>query len=216
MLQSKKKEHAIDFTGQMVRSARSGASSVTRRIVKGAAAKWLIDHSPEWVVSKAHDLCPFGQPGDQLFVREAWSQDFARHYPYTGTWYRADDDRSYEIDDKDGVRGIYSPEHDEHVPFRWRSSRCMPRKASRLQLKLIGLRIELLNEITEEQIIAEGVREMRDSSGTWAGREGPGRLVTPWMTAREAFIDQWEHKHGTGSWVMNPWVWCIEYKKVQP
>ncbi|MBM5458680.1 hypothetical protein H8F21_14015 [Pseudomonas sp. P66] len=211
--QSRQKEHAIEFTGPKVRATLAGACSVTRRIVKKAAAQWLIDHSPDWVVSKAYDLCPFGQPGDYLWVREAWSQDFSQHYPYTTTWYRADDDRAYEIVERDGIRGIWSPEHSEHVPFRWHSSRCMPRKASRITLRMIGLKVERLHDITESQIIAEGVRPMRDGSGTWIGREGPGRMVTPWLTAREAFIDLWEARHGPGSWAANPWVWAIEFSR---
>lgn len=210
---AKRRERAIEFTGQKVRSFQNGASNVTRLIVKGAAQQWLIDQSPTWVVNHADELCPFGQAGDLLWVREAWSQDFANHYPFTTTWYRADDDRSYEIDEKDGVRGIYSPEHDEHVPFRWRSSRCMPRKASRLTLEITGLNIQRLNDISDQEIIAEGVRQARDGSGCWVGREGPRRLMTPWLTAREAFIDLWEEKHGPGSWEANPWVWCIEFKR---
>lgn len=207
---------AIEFTEQQVRTVQSliyGETAVTRRVVKKAAAQWLIDQSPEWVVNRARDLCPFGVPGGLLWGREAWSQDFARHYPFTDTWYRADDDRWYEIVEKDGVRGIHSGEHDEHVPFRWRSSRCMPRRASRIMLEITGLRIERLHEITDEQILAEGLRQMKDGSEMWIGRQGPKRLITPWPTAREAYIDQWEHKHGHRSWDANPWVWCIEFKR---
>ncbi|WP_445623189.1 hypothetical protein [Lactiplantibacillus plantarum] len=84
--------------------------------------------------------CPYGAPGDRLWVRETWSSDFARHYPYDRVWYAADDDRRHDIEVRNGVRGMYSPESQQFVPFRWRPSIHMPRSACRLVLEvLLGL-----------------------------------------------------------------------------
>lgn len=85
-----------------------------------------------------------------------------------------------------------------------------------LTLEVNSIRVERLQEISEADAIAEGVRELRDGSGTYAGREGPRNLVTPWLTAKEAFADLWDTinaKRGY-SWESNPWVWVIEFKKV--
>lgn len=235
-MELKPKERPIFFDGPNVRALLVGSKSVTRQLMKPQPDQdttVTVEHfdatvinrqgeeepGPEifgawWRDGEAGCKCPFGQPGDRLWVKEAWSSDFARHYPYTDVWYRADDDRAYEINDLDGVRGIWSPEHKVHVPFSWRSGVLMDRRASRTLLEIISIRAEQLQSITEEQAIAEGVRVHRDGSGTFVGREGPGKLVTPWPTAKEALANQWDSLHGHGSWESNPWVWCIEIRKV--
>lgn len=81
-----------------------------------------------------------------------------------------------------------------------------------MTLELTGVRVERLQDVSEADAMAEGVRLMRDGSGVWVGREGPDRRVTPWLTAREAFTDIWESINGSGSWDANPWVWVLEFK----
>lgn len=89
----------------------------------------------------------------------------------------------------------------------------MPRWASRIVLEISGVRVEQLQDISEEDAEAEGIRQMRDGSGMFVGREGPGCLVTPWPTAREAFADLWDGINGKrASWESNPLVWVIEFR----
>lgn len=66
------KERPILFSAPMVRAILEGRKTVTRRPVKGAASKWLIDFTPEFVADRANDLCPHGQPGDRLWMRETF------------------------------------------------------------------------------------------------------------------------------------------------
>ncbi|CAM6776594.1 hypothetical protein KLMIMMO078B4_24630 [Klebsiella michiganensis] len=89
--------------------------------------------------------CPFGTVGDKIWVRETWSGDFANYYPNDRVWYAADNNRRLDIEVVDGVRGIYSPESDVHVPFRWRPSIHMPHWASRITLEITDVRVERLN-----------------------------------------------------------------------
>lgn len=105
---------------------------------------------------------------------------------------------------------------------RWRSEHPpapapnSPRWASRITLEVTGVRVERLQDISEAYAISEGVRQMRDGSECWVGREGPRNLVTPWPTAREAFRDLWQSINGPDSWTVNPWVFVIEFKRIKP
>jgi len=92
------------------------------------------------------------------------------------------------------------------------SPRFMPRWASRLTLSVTEVRVERLQDISEADAVAEGIRLMRDGGGMLVGREGPGKFVTPWPTAREAFTDIWESIHGANAWDANPWVAAITFE----
>jgi hypothetical protein len=99
--------------------------------------------------------------------------------------------------------------------FKRRHSTQMPKWASRCRLRVLSVRPERVQDISEEDARAEGIR-MFDNSGMYAGRRGPGRKVTPWWTAREAFTDLWDTRHGSGAWLRNDWVWLYEFEKVEP
>ena len=104
---------------------------------------------------------------------------------------------------------------------RWRSEHPpapapnSPRWASRITLVISSVRVERLQGISEADAQAEGVRQMRDASGCWVGREGPGKLVTPWPSAREAFADVWNVLNGPRAWGANPWVWVVEFRRIE-
>ena len=85
-----------------------------------------------------------------------------------------------------------------HV-IRWKPSIHMPRLASRITLEIVSVRVERLKEISEADALAEGV--IRCDSFT---------------TLRNSFGRVWEQINGTGSWEANPWVWVVEFKRVQP
>lgn len=95
---------------------------------------------------------------------------------------------------------------------KWRSATQMPRWASRLTLDVSDVRVQRLQEIGEENAVAEGVRQMEDS-GVFVGREGPRNRVTPWPTAREAFADIWDSLHAKPGerWDDNPWICALSF-----
>lgn len=139
--------------------------------------------------------CPYGQVGDQLWVRETWDDE-------TGmVLYKAD---CSEVEAKE-------------YAFGWKPSIYMFRNDSRITLGITEIRAERLQEITEEDALAEGIKIMQ---GTWQamGRSETGRPILigepqPY-TARyhfEALWDSLNAKRGYG-WEVNPWIWCISFR----
>lgn len=163
--------------------------------------------------------CPFGEVGDHLWVRESWQVSAKydavppRDIPWergVSTYFAAGGSRAHD------ASGAYVNEDTICVPDwvgRMRPSIHIPRLASRITLEITAVRVERLQDISEEQCAAEGVRATRDDSGTLVGREGPGKYITPWLTRKEAFRDIWESVGG--DWYANPWVWAVEFKVVQ-
>lgn len=240
------KECSILFSAPMVRAILDGSKTVTRRIAKPirhpdlgnvyAPGALVLEHEPQHVIDRC---CPYGQPGDRLYVREAWrigawnedNQQIAvdyidgpdkawRQVPLTPEGQELFDRLWIQSSDECRRKGV-RPDADGNYrwapgesPLRWRPSIHMPRWASRITLEITGVRIQRLQDISETDARAEGVRQMRDDSGCWVGREGPGRFVTPWPTAGEAFCDLWRSINGADSWNENPWVWAIEFRRV--
>ena len=167
------------------------------------------DHSREVI------RCPYGQPGDRLWVREsvraADLDDFSRAVEYLadgacvrtasaedieseafGRWEKLN---SYRSNDAalDGGKTV-PPMH-------------MPRWASRIDLEVTGVRVERLNDISTWDAGAEGVNPFENPAGCQAGEE----------TANQAaFRLLWESISGADSWAANPWVWAVEFKRVKP
>lgn len=213
------KERGMIFNSEMVRAILSNRKTQTRRIMKvqpesNQLGLLLITDSTKrsdigkyhWAESNATGnhvcsklfSCPFGAVGDRIWVRETWSSDFANYYPNDRVWYAADNNRRLDIEVVDGVRGIYSPESDVHVPFRWQPSIHMPRWASRILLEITGVRVERLRSMSQDDARAEGV----------IAASGP-------MEAGLAFRELWDSIYGEESWKANPWVWVIEFERVE-
>jgi len=201
------KERPILFAGAMVRALLDGSKTQTRRVVKLPHANPLGQWEPAtfggedggrtasgttipaqggiWHTRTGDSLtCPYGQPGDRLWVRETWAPhpDFtaASHYAV----YRADPECEYDVD-------------------RWRPSIHMPRWASRILLEIVSVRVERLQDISVEEIEAEGVV----TSDADIMQHGCRARVLDW-------IRLWESTGG--SWDANPWVWVVEFKRVMP
>jgi hypothetical protein len=170
------KERPILFSGPMVREILAGRKTQTRRIVKGEFSQW----EEGWSLNGAdprtlrEDWCPYGQPGDLLWVRETWADVNSENGP--SLLYRADGDmRCWEdfstVFDKDYGAGpsfsyetypgeyvmwwgdLWAGEPDHH----WRPSTHMPRWASRLTLEITDVRVQRLRDISEEDAESEGV-----------------------------------------------------------
>lgn len=192
-------ERPIIFSGPMIRAILDGRKTMTRRVIKSQPNSTQIlardaaaPSGYSWISPEYDDellTCPYGQPGDQLWVRETWAdtRDECRRHPVS---YRAD----WNIED-DFDRG-----------FNWRPSIHMPRWASRITLEVTGVRVEQLCDITEEDAIKEGVDPVAHPS-------------YPALKARahtRGFCWLWDSlnsKRGFG-WEANPFVWVIEFKKL--
>lgn len=236
------KERPILFSAPMVRAILDGSKTQTRRVVKPQPSEQWAPHSygevhkiredgefvmrngspvvigfgpSNWDGDEAY-ACPYGQPGDRLWVREAF-----RHIDFThidGIYSCA---TQYEADKAIGKRksgGI------EIMDFRigLRPSIHMPRWASRIDLEITGVRVERLQDISEEDALAEGIARPEDMSDATlealdvytkgAERSAFNALNHPIRQYRRL----WESINGPGSWDANPWVWVIEFRRIKP
>ena len=212
---SQVKERPILFSAPMVRAILEGRKTVTRRALSPQALKNigygvqlgechelpaegpLLPNSVEYY----NDFCPFGQPGDQLWVRETCLINDFRDIAVPED-ERAECQIIYRAD------GIPDWEGEEEL-IRWRPSIHMPRWASRILLEITEVRVERLQEITYEQAEAEGVH--RGPLREWCASDEGGachKYPVP------AFRDLWQSVGG--NWDANPWVWVVKFKRVRP
>ncbi len=200
------KERAILFSGPMVRSVLDDTKTQTRRKVKGLPIVLnRVTDSLEVDVANIENgrfaqlcPCPYGQPGDRLWVRETWQHSNHPYGPYDEdcmVFYRAD-----FLDDVHGPDGEKSPEGRYRT---WRPSIHMPRTASRTTLEISAVRVERLQDISPDDCIAEGA---------WPVEK---RALGRGHEAVAAFRTLWEEINGCGAWEVNPWVWVLEFRRVQ-
>ena len=210
------KERPILFSAPMVRALLAGTKTQTRRVYKARNGGIWPNHNDLPGMRQILRNSPHGQPGDRLWVRETWG-------------YIDPDNSGYEIETGPGAH--FAPElmQEGHAlrdfwrrrvayratwkeptygvgpdaPGRWRSSIHMPRWASRILLEITSVRVERLQDINEADAKAEGVELSYDRDrmrgGTW---KGGYRML-------------WESINGPGSWDANPWVWVLEFKRVE-
>lgn len=203
------RERPILFSDAMVRAILAGTKTQTRRIVKRSDGERPLDYHTGirgddrnpmfWFEDgDAHTMpCPLGEPGDRLWVREAWANT-------------ADtlDDCRIQYEDAMGGRGngpYYRADHDnDNSGLRWRPSIHMPRWASRITLEIEHVRVQLVQAISEEDAMAEGVEPILvDPDG------GSAPHV-------EGFLALWNSLYGPDAWDRNDWVWAVTFRRVQP
>lgn len=206
------KARPILFSAPMVRALLAGTKTQTRRGVKPQppADTFQVtpyhhpDNHPRFFAWKdgfggaeMHPAwepipCPYGQPSDQLWVRESW-----KHIE-GGNVY----DAAGGVMDSFEHETLYRASS-PNDPGPWKPSIHMPRWASRITLEITGVRVERLQDITPDDCIAEGAWpiEMRELG---RGHE-----------AIAAFRTLWESIDGNGSWAENPWVWVLEFRRLQ-
>lgn len=222
------KERPMLMSAPMVRAILAGTKTQTRRVVKQqppAGHKWA-----GWCVHSTHKAdegkatwaagsgpllcdvrraaCPYGQPGDRLWVREAHAIVPRTAYAHSeGVQQTLRPDDPYEHD-----AAIYREGWTRSKGgFKWRPSIHMPRWASRITLEITSVRVERLQDISEADAMAEGIRKQQ--VGQFYSVAGLGGAGT---TARAAYALLWNKINGPDSWDANPWVWVVEFRRVTP
>jgi len=206
------KERPILFSRPMVRAILDGKKTQTRRVVKRQCdmefdpadphfGPYWLSYATEAEGEDAKVRCPYGEPGDRLWVRETfyrWTgcgrapERFLRIGRYQ---YCYADDPEFGVDRQRAEQATASCV--VTVP-----SIFMPRLASRIALEITGVRVERLTDISEKDAQAEGAIGAVDQS-----------IGNNWC-AREAFLCLWESINGEGSWDANPWVWVVEFRQI--
>jgi hypothetical protein len=227
-------DHPILFSGEMVRAILAGRKTQTRRIINPQPASWASVFQPapvetpggsygkqgQWVQSSAdghhmHGMrrFPYGQVGDRLWVKETWQ---AIKQDTNGISYTLAD----PADETAEIR--YRATDETFVPpLPWRPSIYMRRRMSRITLEVTEIRVERLQDISEEDAIAEGIENIarnqtmppwpdyRNAPDQWHEIPGFDRPV-------HSYRSLWESINGPGSWDANPWVWVVGFKMLIP
>ncbi|MCE9939771.1 ASCH domain-containing protein [Serratia liquefaciens] len=212
------KERPVIFNGEMVRAILDGRKTQTRRAISDRHLHLIdvasqvgecyplesgIDHANSQSYYREH--CPFGQVGDRLLVRETFMD-------LTGTGIEATTGKfegfAYRADTP---AGSYGDEVRKEYGLKWTPSLHMPRKACRILLEITAVRVERLNDISEEDARAEGIS---DGGCLNCGDPEPCGCANPQPDATDAFAYLWQSIYGVENWLTNPWVWVIEFKRV--
>ena len=188
-------ERPILFSGSMVKAILAGNKTMTRRVIKSKTLDRFINLI--WNPNENLSLSPY-QVGDILWVRETWNCLYVPINNKWHYWHKAGDEFEDSADEK------------------WRPSIFMPKVAARLFLKVKDIRVERVQDITEEDAISEGIEWSELSKCAFTP---PIKLHQKWpisypfTTAKEAFKNLWDSinsKRGYG-WDLNPWVWVVEF-----
>lgn len=202
------REHPILFSAPMVRALLAGTKTQTRRVVKPQppvgtqrVIRPSADGRRQYAATDPHDMeqgqlllgevppCPYGKPGDRLWVREAW----ARTSVFPGSElvvYREGDSRT-----------------DYGGP--WKPGIHMFRRDSRILLEVTEVRVERLQGISEADALAEGIVQLRDG-----GYDLPGGEHYHVADPRQSYFSLWRAINGAGSVEANPWVWAVSFRGV--
>ena len=211
------RERPILLNGDMVRAVLNGSKTQTRRILTPRQLKMIdaaasvgecypLESGQHHANSQSYyrEWCPFGEVGDRLWVRETWMPDA----PRDGTWgdvefYGCKDSPLSMIPER-----YRKPEHcihraswDGSEMVGWTPSIHMPRWASRITLEITGVRVEQLHSITLGDICKEfgcGLYDFR-----------------PATYGFQVWEELWRSIYGEESWQANPWVWVIDFKRVE-
>lgn len=208
----------IIFSPPMVRAIMAGRKTETRRVVTGRVAlEWLEPgmFTPSFVADPENYLCPYGNPGDFLYVRERFSRPVGGHTLYAADWPDGMVARS------EAIRRKFPTLAGSFPDAVWRPSIHMPRELARLFLKVERVRCERLRSITEYEAILEGFEPGRGcaglryvDAGTWvsAGHPGYERGLRPSAVAEFACL--WDTLNGGKkgrTYFSDPWVWAVRF-----
>ena len=221
------KERPILFSEQRVRALLVGQQTQTRRIMKPQTFGLGQDHHEgvhAFDVSANHlhgykmmsmaDIsyqCPYGKPGDILWVRETWRGPIVpecdlAEYERDPTPFRLPAFCQYRADSNElGQHSMNSPEGEQ---FGWQTAIHMPRWASRINLEITDVRAEKIQDISEDDIMAEGVQTDSHFLNNFFTMNMDSE------SPKEAYRKAWQKQYGATSWEVNPWVWVVEFHRI--
>jgi hypothetical protein len=174
-----------------------------------AADPWAVWwHGPDTDRVGCLQDCPYGKPGDRLWVRETW---------HTHACFDSLAPRDIT------ARSIHYAADGPCDTGKTRVSIHMPRWASRITPQITGVRVERLQDISEDNALAEGVERSPEPYPCWGmggGSHMEAEAQRRWESKysrwhRDRYRELWESINGDGSWALNPWVWVIEFKVVK-
>ena len=206
-------ERGMIFNAEMVRAILDGRKTQTRRPIKWKqtrfteigeredGSKWPWSEDAEHAFDFWHP-CPFGSVGDRIWVRETFQGplfdfDLMDSYCKDSTPFEKSEFCVYKAD------GVPAPEFydaDDELHCCWRPSIHMPRWASRILLEITGVRVERLKSISDRDALREGCSTADMKSGDCVA---------------DGFARLWASIYGDESWNSNPWVWVIEFKRIE-
>ncbi|EPL2474584.1 TPA: hypothetical protein ACTYTC_001311 [Klebsiella pneumoniae] len=207
------KERGMIFNGEMVRAILDGRKTQTRRPIKWKqtrfteigeredGTKWPWSEDAERACDFWHP-CPFGAVGDRIWVRETFQgplvhEELFEEYSAYPEKFETPEYCEYAADG--GVRPEYC-DLDDNLRHGWRPSIHMPRWASRVLLEITDVRVERLKSISDGDALREGCSTADMKSGDCVA---------------DVFARLWASIYGAESWNANPWVWVIEFKRVE-
>ncbi|EKH8077914.1 hypothetical protein P5Q53_002780 [Salmonella enterica] len=203
------KERGMIFNAEMARAILDGRKTQTRRPIKWKQTRFTEiaerDDGSLWPwaedCERGGDIwfaCPYGEIGDRIWVRETF-RVHSRATDVATLVYRASVRNSWtEQTHRVPIAVCDKPS----TPEKWTPSIHMPRWASRILLEITDVRVERLRDLSEEDAKSEGITP-------------PAGGVLPGWEYRINFRDLWMDIYGTDSWEANPWVWVIEFKRVE-
>lgn len=204
------KERPILFSGPMVRAILDGSKTQTRRVVKnqpagqciGPVAVRAVSDGFQWFGAAGESsvfACPYGQPGERLWVRETWRTDDGLNDQAPSSF------SAWPVKYKADGHVLKHGSFFGNTNGKTRVSIHMPRWASRILLEITGVRVERLNDISEADAIAEGTKPYLL----------PVNQARKGLRHVDGYAQLWESINGPGSWDANPWVWAIEFKVLE-
>lgn len=189
-------QRPILFSTLMVHAILEGRKTQTRRTVKYPAKDgehgWHpvnagMEYRPG---GSSRPSCPYGRRDHILWIRESWNTPVLFDGGEPEYVYKADGDIQ------------------KYASGKWKPSIHMPKAACRIFLQIKSVRVERLQDISEEEAIAEGIKFDSDSGYYFVGD------IIMEQSAVDAFKKLWIHINGEESWNSNPWVWVVEFKKI--
>lgn len=220
------KERPIMFSPESVIGILAECKTQTRRVMVQPDSyslgyimrydkKYAIQCGPDYPDDESDNrYCPHGVPGDLLWVREPWA------------YFGGDEDLYLKNKNAVAYKATWSEDQCEWPPFarhpgyipgdRWRHAMFMPRWASRITLEITDIRVERVQEISEADAICEGCRADEDPywRPTYSDPDSGGN-----PSARRSYEYLWDtingkRNRGEYAWVENPWVWVIDFRRL--